>query len=408
MYRTLERAAAALMLCLACGAPAGAQPATPDPGRWFKGNTHSHAKTWLPIPHGDSSPRRMARWYKERGYQFLCLSDHNQAGREERAERLVDAGFVLVSGTEVTTDTRLMPLYHRRHPGAPDRVVHTTALGIDPDQWDEAVWRDFSPSSTVEEILTTHRRASEGAGGISILNHPNFRDPIGAQDVIGAGLRFFEVYNAYPHSDNEGDATHPSTEALWDQVLSAGHVLYGLASDDAHHTKRWNRRLTEAAKIRAEPGGGFIMVRAAALTPQALLSAIRAGEFYASSGVHLATLSSQGGRLSLAVDVSATHAELAQEWVWKPAPAAPAGAQPGLEITFVTRHGRVAATVSGPVAELPLSAAEGYLRARVRVVVSRGGETRAFYAWTQPVFTSPAPAPPGPSAPGLTHALPGQ
>jgi hypothetical protein len=34
---------------------------------------------------------------------------------------------------------------------------------------------------------------------------------------------------------NQGDKRHPSTEALWDEVLTAGAMVYGVASDDAHH-----------------------------------------------------------------------------------------------------------------------------------------------------------------------------
>lgn len=374
----MHRTAPLLFALLTLAAPAQAQ-------QWFKGNTHSHARTWLPIPHGDSSPRRMARWYKEHGYQFLVLSDHNRAGRERRARRLEDGGFLLISGTEITSDTRLRLLYRYKHRNAPTRVVHSTALGIDPERFDTDVWKDFGPTSTVEEILRKHREATERAGGVTILNHPNFRDPITAQDVIGAGIGLFEVYNSYPHSDNEGDATHPSTEALWDQVLSAGHRLYGVASDDAHHTKRWNRRLTEELDIRADPGGGWIMVRAQALTPGAILAAIQAGDFYASSGVHLAALEDDGQRLTLAVDLAASQAELAKEHVWRPAPPAP-GEQPGVTITFVTQGGRTLRTVAGLRAELDLSEATGYVRARVRLVAERNGETKAFCAWTQPVF----------------------
>ncbi len=33
---------------------------------------------------------------------------------------------------------------------------------------------------------------------------------------------------------NQGDADHPSTEQLWDDVLGRGLTLWGVASDDAH------------------------------------------------------------------------------------------------------------------------------------------------------------------------------
>lgn len=386
--------ALALGLSLLVGARAHAQQP-----RWFKGNTHSHAKTWLPIPHGDSSPRRMAGWYKEHGYQFLCLSDHDRVGREQRAADLVDAGFVLIAGSEITTDTRAMPLYRKRHPGAPARVVHTTALGIDPAGWDPQVSRAFGPQSSVADILLTHRQATERAGGFSIVNHPNFREPITPDDLIAAGVGLFEVHNAYPHARNGAGPQRLSTEQLWDAVLSRGHRLLGVASDDAHHTKRWNVWLTEEAGVRAEPGGGWIMVRAAQLTPAALLAAIRAGDFYASSGVRLATLESGPQRLALAIDLAASQAEATADWVWDAAE--PVSEPPGARIEFVTRDGRVALAIDGPAGEVPLTSVTDYVRARVRLVVARGGETRAVYAWTQPVFVS------APSSTGLAGAVGG-
>ena len=41
--------------------------------RWFKGNTHTHTTE----SDGDSPPEDVTRWYRERGYNFLVLSDHN-------------------------------------------------------------------------------------------------------------------------------------------------------------------------------------------------------------------------------------------------------------------------------------------------------------------------------------------
>ena len=42
-------------------------------GRWYKGNTHTHTLN----SDGDSTPDDVVRWYREHGYQFLVLTDHN-------------------------------------------------------------------------------------------------------------------------------------------------------------------------------------------------------------------------------------------------------------------------------------------------------------------------------------------
>src|SRR4029450_2752195 len=41
--------------------------------RWFKGNTHTHTLN----SDGDSTPDDVVRWYREHGYDFLALTDHN-------------------------------------------------------------------------------------------------------------------------------------------------------------------------------------------------------------------------------------------------------------------------------------------------------------------------------------------
>jgi hypothetical protein len=51
----------------------GAQPPAREPGRWWKGNLHTHS-FWSD---GDDFPESIADWYKTNGYHFLALSDHN-------------------------------------------------------------------------------------------------------------------------------------------------------------------------------------------------------------------------------------------------------------------------------------------------------------------------------------------
>src|SRR5438874_13145071 len=48
--------------------------ATPHAARWWKGNLHTHS-FWSD---GDDFPEMIVDWYKQHGYQFLALSDHNQ------------------------------------------------------------------------------------------------------------------------------------------------------------------------------------------------------------------------------------------------------------------------------------------------------------------------------------------
>ena len=72
-------------------------------------------------------------------------------------------------------------------------------------------------------------------------------------------------------------------------------VLYGLANDDGH-------RYHHIPSRGSEPGRGWIMVLSPELSTEALLAAIEAGRFYASSGVRLRQVTSGPDGLDVAVD----------------------------------------------------------------------------------------------------------
>ena len=118
------------------------------------------------------------------------------------------------------------------------------------------------------------------------LNHPNFYFSITAQNIIKLeGERFFEVYNGHPQVHNYGDADHVGTENIWDEVNIAyaqrgKPLLQGLATDDSHNYHIFGPTQSNA-------GRGWVMVKAESLTPEALITAMEEGKFYASTGVVL-------------------------------------------------------------------------------------------------------------------------
>ena len=77
--------------------------------RWYKGNTHTHTLQ----SDGDSTPDEVTRWYKERGYHFLVLSDHNVLTpiAELARAHAVPEQFLLVPGEEVTDEFAKKPLH---------------------------------------------------------------------------------------------------------------------------------------------------------------------------------------------------------------------------------------------------------------------------------------------------------
>src|SRR5213075_3272640 len=82
-------------------ASAFAQVSSPKPqASWYKGNLHTHTLN----SDGDSTPDDVAKWYREHGYRFLVLTDHNFLTNVDGLNALlgVSEQFLLIKGEEVT------------------------------------------------------------------------------------------------------------------------------------------------------------------------------------------------------------------------------------------------------------------------------------------------------------------
>jgi len=326
----------------------------PPSGPWFRGNTHTHTTQ----SDGDSSPEVVTAWYHDAGYNFLVLTDHN---------KLVDPAtvtlpnpcredFILIPGEEVTGS----------------KYIHTTGMNVDtlvPWGFDHA---------DVSAIIEDHVHGVLQAQGLPILNHPNFRYAVTADDMLAVDdLHLFELINGHPSVHNHGDASHPSTEEMWDHMLSHGKRIFAVAADDAHH-------LQSIGPAYANPGRGWIMVKANELTPDAITRAVRAGDFYASNGVILRTCDASWRAYVVEADISATEEET--QGAPDHGKVITAGA-PGWTISFIGQGGTVLSAVQGTQATFRPLLEHGYVRARVTYRVEDGsGQLREYAAWGQPVF----------------------
>src|SRR6187397_2074091 len=101
----------ALVLLGAVIAARPRQPASPaaSPVRWYKGNTHTHSLN----SDGDSTPDEVVRWYREHGYDFLVLTDHNFVTEVDGLNAVQGAPgrFLVVRGEEVTSRVGDKPIH---------------------------------------------------------------------------------------------------------------------------------------------------------------------------------------------------------------------------------------------------------------------------------------------------------
>jgi len=309
-------AAAILLVPAILGLAGVAAAAAPAPLPWWKGNVHLHSR-WSD---GADFPEVVAAWYKDRGYHFIAVTDHNRLqegeywsalARQPRDNERLEQYRKWLGGAAVQTReqpdpktgkpvvaVRLTPLADYRakfeQPGrfiiipgeeitdaAGKSAVHSGALGL------AEVIPPLKPA-TVQEAIQGHIRAVRDQAErlkqpmLAILNHPNFRAGVPVEDLQAVpDLEFVEIMNSLPSDvENTGDENLLSHERIWDAALAwrlsqpGFGVIYGLATDDSHD-------------LAARSGGGWIMVRAKSLTPQALFAAMKAGDFYSTTGVRL-------------------------------------------------------------------------------------------------------------------------
>jgi hypothetical protein len=322
-------------------APAFAQSPLPTSAapalRWYKGNTHTHTLN----SDGDSTPDAVVRWYREHGYTFLVLTDHNFLTATDALNALhgADEQFLVIKGEEVTSSFDKAPL-------------HVNGLDV-------ARGIGAQTGASVVDVLQESVDGIRAANGVPHINHPNFRWAITREQLQQVrNNRLFEIFNGHPQVNNAGGGGVPGVEEVWDAILSSGTLLYGIAVDDAHTFK------DPGNPAVAGPGRGWVVVRAPRLERRAIVEALDRGEFYASTGVELTDLQVSDTRMTVVV----------KPVTWSK-----------YRVQFIASGGRVVDEATEPTATYTFAGDEGYVRARVI-------ESNGHMAWIQPVRVAPRAA----------------
>lgn len=228
------------------------------PGRFFRGNLHTHSNR----SDGTRAPEAVASHYRDAGYDFLALTDHF----------LPRYGFPIVDTRPFRTNRFTTILGAEVHAPANSQGEnwHILCVGLP---------EDFPPTEKDETGATLAQRAVD-AGAFVAIAHPQWS---GLTVEDGRALPMahaVEVYNNVCALEcARGDGA-----ALLDQLLSEGRDVTAIATDDAHF------RFDDAC-------GGWVMVKAEANEPEALLEALKAGAFYATQGPEIHAAEIAGGAL---------------------------------------------------------------------------------------------------------------
>ncbi|MET0595947.1 MAG: hypothetical protein ABW133_24820, partial [Polyangiaceae bacterium] len=145
--------------------PAGMRPHFQrnfDVTSFRRGNLHTHSSK----SDGDSTPADVAAWYRTHGYHFLIITDHNTFTNPADYDNEPHPDFLLIGGEEVTM----------RGAG---REVHMNALCTK-----RVVPGGTFPSAG--QALAHGVLEIRSAGGIALINHPNFTWGVKSSDLAAA------------------------------------------------------------------------------------------------------------------------------------------------------------------------------------------------------------------------------
>lgn len=217
-----------------------------NPGRFWRGNIHTHSTR----SDGALPVEEVIARYKAAGHDFLSITDHFLAQfgwplTDTRAFR--DAGFTTLIGAEIHAPrTRMSELWH------------LVAVGLP---------LDFAPTAPDETGVTLARRAHEAGAFVGIAHPAWYQLGLDEAETVLPHVHAVEIYNHGCHMVHDrGDGAY-----MLDGLADLGHRILTYACDDAHfHCPDF--------------GGGWVEVKAAENSPEALLAALKAGAYYSTQG----------------------------------------------------------------------------------------------------------------------------
>lgn len=212
-------------------------------GKWLKGSLHCHTTN----SDGTLSPTEVLRIYRENGYDFVAITDHGKVTKvvQERENMLP------ISGKESSVGT-----------SRAGESYHIVGIGMEGNM---NLADDSGPGAAERTI-----DAIVDQGGLAFIAHPYWSGLV-TEDMAGLkGHHGIEIFN----TGCEAEVGKGFSTVHWDQLLSLGEMMNGIAVDDAH---RYVYPPYDAM-------GGWVWVKADELNRECVMKALREGSFYSSMG----------------------------------------------------------------------------------------------------------------------------
>lgn len=236
-----------------------------DTSAFYRGNLHGHCT------HSDGlmTAEEIACVYRNMGYDFTCLSDHLHTNTRF-ASPIVNDTSALNRDDFITINSAEMHCNGKAYDK--DGLWHILANGLP---------TDFAHAGEDETAPEMVQRALDAGAFVSIA-HPEWYSLTMAEAESIAHAHAVEIYN---HSCAL-DSGRGGGVAVIDYLLNEGHGHGIIATDDSHNGVY-------------DVGGGWVMVAADKLDAGCIISALKAGNYYASSGAEIRSIRLEGNMLEV-------------------------------------------------------------------------------------------------------------
>ncbi|MEM7423451.1 MAG: PHP domain-containing protein [Pseudomonadota bacterium] len=231
-------------------------PGFDAPGRFWRGNIHTHST----LSDGMLTPEEVCRRYAGEGYDFIAVTDHMVG--------LYDYPIADTTGFRTSRFTTILGAEVHTGQLANGEIWHLLAVGLTPD-FERPETPHFGGDAAPETAASLAQRCRD-AGAFVAIAHPQWYNLTLEDARQISAAHAVEIYNHGCEVEcARGDGT-----AILDLLLSDGWDLSGYASDDAHF-------------VGPDHFGGWVMVKSRSLEPSELLTALKEGRYYSSQGPRL-------------------------------------------------------------------------------------------------------------------------
>ena len=321
---------------------------------FYKANLHCHST----YSDGKYSVERLKEEYQKRGYAIVAFTDHEHLIDNSR---LTDENFLAITACEIAikefpTQSTLKNFDMRVcHLNFYALDAHNTITPCYSSIYDHYITDEIKDKIVYEKEyervysaqgINEMIKVAREKGFIVSYNHPRWSLET-AQDYLQyEGLFAVEIYN---HGCVVNG--HLDDERAFDDMLRSGKRIYCTAADDNHNGTGFDG-------ANCQSFGGWVEINADNLEYGEIMNALQTGDFYASTGVKIFSLTREGEKVKIQTS-------------------------PCTQIALLTR-GRRTKAVNAPhgetltETEFTLHPADGYFRIRATDAEGKKAYTQAY------------------------------